>query len=1688
VAYAAPSLSSGHAALQVAHKFWGGSENSSGDYAQLGFLYLYELLTGTKKVKILDADCSRSFAVLLAELLSDKAETAFLPSILSAVCRLPYLTEQKMLPKYKDNRKFKNTTLAASDPGEDGSGGEGVGPLGAVLAGCMSVLHAEIYNIMTAPAATATSMFPAPSDDPVDVPVPALASVAEERAWVVPQISNYSCSKGTLETIAEDLAAPGAGQGQGRGRVPTELTLSAEDLDAFTSQPLKALSFRDCIKTMTPSELSCPLVSAQLPFDLSAHRMADSAIARSMVGRLETDVADYAEAMNTEPKKRLVFLDHLFTAIDKSSSGGIGSGSVAADSSSWATGQEMLSELIRELERIRATDSAYIGHALPWLLAEVNSVQVDSSNTSSSGNGTSNGSGNGGGGAAGDGPDSMFARRMFELRRFSGQETHVWLEFLFATMLSSSQALDLRRLNPFLAAPLIELINRVVCAAVLHANRIGQINRCLLDARSIQKSMQRVTRLQRRRQHMDQTSVAGDNSAAGAATGGAGAGGEQPSVTSLMHDMVLKADSLVLNMEMGRHFVDKTDEETGHEGGETKRQRISSKEEYSFDPRFLLFEFTWNILLRKTQVEMVRDYISDLRQGKSSVKQMIMGAGKTTVVCPLLTLMLSDGESLVVQVVPPALLEFSRSIMRSTFSSIMHKRIFTLQFDRSTDVSSNIFTKLLQSRSTRGVVITTPTTVKSMMLKFLETMEILRNTNEKLRNQNIHRDCQELGRVLNLFQESILIMDEVDLILHPMKSELNFPIGPKQELDLSPQRWLLPVHLLDAIYYCDLQRMSVPFRNSKRATAILQTLSHAMRQGYATRALQKNPHCILLNADWYHSTMKPILADWAHLWLEANHVAGISKTDCCDFLVNGASTKWNAALADRIERSTLTSNHRKLLNLAHDWLDSFMPHCLSKIDRVSFGIMNKGDFERAIKVDPFMPRTRSKLAIPFVGKDCPSRSSEFAHPDIILGLTVLGYRYEGLRWSDFEDMMANLRSSLTKEEGPWKGRKSAVRYARWVRVAGGCIRGDGQGGAQGQGQATSPLGSPGATGGVPMEMSEAVGAGAAAAAEKVEVVSLRLLKRSNEQQMKKLYGLIYKLPEAIHFYLENFIFPNYMDNKVTKLSAAGQDLGGEMMFSRRIGFSGTPSDLLPIELGKCGYEKKADGQMLSVLSDPDVCSFEVVAEGWSPNNLLDRISHASSSSSGSQYHALIDTGALITGLTNLQVAQRLVSGDGLPWCEGVVFLDESDRKMILVRATGRVLKLAQSGITPEKCFAFYDQVHTTGMDIKHTINATAVLTLSKDMVFRDYAQGAYRMRGINKGQKIHVFVIPEVKDLLLRELGDKATLRGDPGRGQPGGLLTALLDWDSPAPNAVRTVLTAVSAWLVVNSMRSERVQFNQLCIQNVANVWRKSAYSSLLLRHHELTSTSNYADVDSSLRRHLETFCEPIDFSLRESMLDPVHFSEAIVRRADAFSDIVAMLPDKQQRVISEVISWVQVTSDAAAAVGPVAAEDREVFLDSEMVQEQEQEQEEEQEREQEQEIEIEKYVDLAYSREHEEPVCWPLGTLTTPLGQQAEPFYPLSEFRLYKRSPLPFADYIYCSNNYFNPMWSGARRIKNVVMVMDWLPDPSQVTLLSTSYEPLSEAESEALDKAISLYDLSGLKVLTEQQLHQVMQCNVT
>ncbi|CAM9989946.1 unnamed protein product, partial [Choristocarpus tenellus] len=71
---------------------------------------------------------------------------------------------------------------------------------------------------------------------------------------------------------------------------------------------------------------------------------------------------------------------------------------------------------------------------------------------------------------------------------------------------------------------------------------------------------------------------------------------------------------------------------------------------FSYDPRLLVVEFNASILLHSSQVVLLGRFMSKATTGQSMCHQMIMGAGKTTVVAPTLGLLLSDGRRLVMEV------------------------------------------------------------------------------------------------------------------------------------------------------------------------------------------------------------------------------------------------------------------------------------------------------------------------------------------------------------------------------------------------------------------------------------------------------------------------------------------------------------------------------------------------------------------------------------------------------------------------------------------------------------------------------------------------------------------------------------------------------------------------------------------------------------------------------------------------------------------------------------------------------------------------------------------------------------------------------------------------------------------------------------------------------------------------------
>lgn len=220
-------------------------------------------------------------------------------------------------------------------------------------------------------------------------------------------------------------------------------------------------------------------------------------------------------------------------------------------------------------------------------------------------------------------------------------------------------------------------------------------------------------------------------------------------------------------------------------------------------------------MLRKQQVELVDDFVQGkgdqrgAQDGVSSCHQMIMGGGKTAVISPLLVLLLADGNRLVVQCVPGALLQQTRDKMREIFNVVAVKGVYTFDFDRGSTAQhmDALGAKLVKARDTKAVVVSSPTSIKAFLLSLLECYHELSAAHLMASNAGGGWFSQtagaafsavsqigsaalqavgvgdageneeallraQVGRCLKVYgvlQGAALLVDEVDLVLHPLK-------------------------------------------------------------------------------------------------------------------------------------------------------------------------------------------------------------------------------------------------------------------------------------------------------------------------------------------------------------------------------------------------------------------------------------------------------------------------------------------------------------------------------------------------------------------------------------------------------------------------------------------------------------------------------------------------------------------------------------------------------------------------------------------------------------------------------------------------------------------------------------------------------------------------------------------------------
>jgi ankyrin repeat protein len=1948
-----------------------------------GFLFIYEMLS--KALELNEGPKSHRFTIasILVPMYTDIQAAHPLAWFINTIARNIPLIDQQGIPQFIDTRterQKENSSLLRVKPENDEDAATMMFPLGEFLHQFLGWVQENNTNNRI--------MWPLYRDLPADKH---LVDPNERLGYgVFGRQSTGMMVSDTGRSLRSILSLP-------LPRIKELGDPPSISQDKFFLQPLSQFL------TATVAFEERNTLRTKLGYEISSHpQIKGHPIAANTVARIEEDMNEYSQT-------RSVFRMFQLKTIGAQLKPEV----LPIDEA-----LKFVTQLRANLKQLQVQDSAYVDKAIKYLTSAANWTGNDDELSKPAPK------------ISADKWENIRRDRYISsLFRTSGHESAIKFSFMVTTILSSDDFKEWSQINKYIDPEAQKSLMQLLIMTLLHANRVGQLNRVIADCDKLLRLLNSLKR-----------EVSATNKSAN-------------SITVLMTGTTNLANSIASQLHDGRFYID--------------------SKSLDFDPRLLVFEFLRNILLRERQVQIVNDFLNALRPEnleaakenpellRSLGQQMLMGQGKTAIITPLLCLMLADAKNIPIVVLPDSLLDAGRRILLSTFASIINKRVYTFTCSRAATVNARDVVWIRNAINNKGIIISTPSSLKSLPLKFLENVISLeddislqmqakrpRNPLSKKARAELENRTKVWCTILNLFRSGVLLMDELDWIVHPLKSELNFPIRHKVPLDFWDKRWALPLHVMDAVF-CALTTQVPPGRlqDNKHAFDCIRRLSDVFQEGFAIDALQRRPHLVLLNHEFYRTKVMPAIAEWTLLLLQSEHIgtaAGISPSRLSDFIQNA---QHDEDLKQMINE--LTADEVKMLNLARHWLTIFLPYIMKKVDRVTFGMMTDKYFKDAIDKEPLMARSRTRLAIPFIGKDVPSPTAEFAQPDITIGLTILGYQYEGLRMSlDFQDIFKNLLERFHNENGPHEKRPSSILYSSWVREAGGeilgmsrrsdrseearvklllehsflfvdssdpesstgalgnnvwrdlsgnfrditvpdlmasvgghyemwsgipfvlahssplhdllndnftftcvshclndktgksgeklshipisfgknfCIGGgtsnlsmqlvlregrthtalnmvyppgleakttepsvytmsvqktetgriikfylggacvgtqevpitgpiyDGSSGItigeafdesgclwsfegnmyviiMHRGALTSdeamemadslmldptvwgrPRGGDGTVMGAEFEQEKTdlclglaimhsdsrggayvseianevpkttttsvneclndeftatavvalksstlgtkyvllqpaffvgvedamrnnpelqasdlklnkiqahtitvtrsrgittiryyvngrymtkvheklgrVGLSAAMASlldrsldpelakkilpgmelylwtvhhqvltepqvkrlahrlvsdnhtrswswgsisappshdkalkakliqkkdraidtkSKPKVQPLFLLRPEDPNQLTNLYRLLKNSTTVIRYYLEEIVFPTFMHFHTEKISASGEDLGGSLVFQRRIGFTGTPSDLLPMELGKCGFEKGTEAEIINTLTSlKKVKPVLITKRDWTTRYILEMIAHGDERLD-QPLHALIDTGALVTSWSNLEVAIFLIE-EGLD-VDGVVFLGENDVKMIYEKKTGHVLRLEESTIPMNRRFTFYDQVHTTGTDIPHVENAVAVCTLGKDMTFRDYAQGVYRMRGIATGQRINILVVPEVNQLMETVLSQAKKTEVLNGLSVPG------------------RQLEQIACWLYINQIDSERKQFNFLMQQDLSNVYRKHSFSELL----RIVESNEMRENIVAVRQHISSFKESLDMQISTEIPIPRSFLALLQEKVEQHKACIVDVRSSNR--VLERVAMVQYSSE-----------------DSGLAQEQEQEQEEEKEQEvkdDRQDLDI-TTTDIAYSRQSVEPDTWDIRMLAnedkcvsrTDEMQPADsivPFYLASLFGVYKGQKLDLPTYVMLSHNFYKRSWVGPRRLKNMSLMLEWIP----------------------------------------------------
>ena len=715
-------------------------------------------------------------------------------------------------------------------------------------------------------------------------------------------------------------------------------------------------------------------------------------------------------------------------------------------------------------------------------------------------------------------------------------------------------------------------------------------------------------------------------------------------------------------------------------------------------PEWLVFEMEQQLQIRRVQFSVA----SHLMNKPGAIAQLNMGEGKTRVILPMLILHGQPVDSVFrLHVLSPLLGEAYDYFHRTLTASLMCRRVHVLPFNRDVKLDARsvriIKQSLTRCQQLRGFVCITPEHRLSMHLKWHE----LRVSSATC------VVAEELASVYDL--PYFDVMDESDEILRH-KHQLVYAVGECQRLPSGKERWET-IHALLGRLQADeevvriLKRpevASITICSDKRAGAFDQIRLIAGRELEECRSsLIRNLARSVLEAP--PDSMR---------WLSKLDSKG-PKDAILRFITDPAESM-NAvdAVLERNEEG-LDVRHEQVLALRACLAVGILEHCLTRRHRVDFGIRptkGKGEEEgspsRSENPTGISAAQGRRIAVPFRASDTPAERAEYAQPDTTILFTYIAYYDNGLSTEHLKEAIDALLLL-----GPMA---QAAEYNGWFDRSKSLMT---------------------------ME-------------EQEQLDSVNKIDPSSARMSNLMHKFFRYNTKTIHFWLSNVVLPLETMVFPRRLVANAWNLADNAR-KNVLGFSGTNDNklLLPLQLNQSTPAvpqlEATDGKMLATfMKNSKVNCLEHNV------NISDQVLSRAIKEHGCS--ALIDAGALMAGLSNLEVADKIRFKLKEIDCKlkGVVYFDYSAHEWSFRNKVGRTWSLASSPVQEREAFVYFDESRCRGADMKLDTSAVALLTIGPGMCKDKAMQAAFRMRQLDRGQTLQL-LLPREVSIKVRHLAGK---------------------------------------------------------------------------------------------------------------------------------------------------------------------------------------------------------------------------------------------------------------------------------------------------------------------------------------------